>query len=107
MWVIYIVNRTFEFSYTVLDGGVLYIYIYIYIYGEMADFGESDKMIKNQWKKWINWFIHFFHLLFIISPEVELFSDEIIGCHSGSARAMPSGTSVPGKATQGGLVWHP
>ena len=25
----------------------------------------------------------------------------------GSARAMLSGTSVPGRATQGGLVWHP
>ena len=23
-----------------------YIYIYIYIFGEMVDFGESDKMIK-------------------------------------------------------------
>ena len=26
---------------------------------------------------------------------------------TGSARAMLLGTSVPGKATQGGLVWHP
>ena len=26
---------------------------------------------------------------------------------TGSARAIPSGTLVPGRATQGGLVWHP
>ena len=24
--------------------------IYIYIYGEIVDFGESEKMIKNKWK---------------------------------------------------------
>ena len=29
-----------------LGGFGVRLYIYIYIYGEMADFGESDKMIR-------------------------------------------------------------
>ena len=33
-------------------------------------------------------------------------SHPVYAVATGSARAMPSGISVPGRATQGGLVWH-